>query len=36
VADLVAALPAPRTLWGKVPPGQITDSVIRELEPLLE
>jgi 6-phosphogluconate dehydrogenase len=36
VADLVAALPAPRTVWVMVPAGQITDSVIRELEPLLE
>jgi len=36
VADLVAALPAPRTIWVMVPAGQITDSVIRELEPLLE
>ena len=36
LADLVAALPAPRTVWVMVPAGQITDSVITDLEPLLE
>jgi len=36
LADLVAALPAPRTVWVMVPAGEITDNVIRDLEPLLE
>jgi len=34
--DMVAALPAPRTVWVMVPAGAITDSVVTELEPLLE
>ncbi|UCR88241.1 phosphogluconate dehydrogenase (NAD(+)-dependent, decarboxylating) [Mycetocola spongiae] len=34
--ELVAALPAPRTVWVMVPAGKITDSVITELEGLLE
>lgn len=36
LADLVAALPAPRTVWVMVPAGKITDAVITDLEPLLE
>ena len=36
VADLVAALPAPRTVWVMVPAGAITDSVVSELGGLLE
>ncbi|PSL37971.1 6-phosphogluconate dehydrogenase (decarboxylating) [Labedella gwakjiensis] len=36
VADLVAALPAPRTVWVMVPAGPITESVITELGGLLE
>lgn len=36
VADLVAALPAPRTVWIMVPAGQITDSVVEELNELLD
>jgi 6-phosphogluconate dehydrogenase len=31
LVDLVAALPAPRTVWVMVPSGAITDGVIREL-----
>jgi 6-phosphogluconate dehydrogenase len=34
--DLVKVLPAPRTVWVMVPAGKITDSVINQLEPLLE
>jgi 6-phosphogluconate dehydrogenase len=36
VEDLVAALPAPRTVWVMVPAGAITDSVITELGGLLD
>jgi 6-phosphogluconate dehydrogenase len=36
VADLVAALPAPRTVWVMVPAGPITDAVVTELGGLLE
>lgn len=36
VAEMVAALPAPRTVWVMVPAGKITDSVITELGGLLE
>ncbi|RWZ68703.1 decarboxylating 6-phosphogluconate dehydrogenase [Labedella populi] len=36
VADLVAALPAPRTVWVMVPAGPVTDSVVTELGGLLE
>ncbi len=36
VAELVAALPAPRTVWVMVPAGPITDSVVTELGGLLE
>jgi 6-phosphogluconate dehydrogenase len=36
VADMVAALPAPRTVWVMVPAGAITDAVIDELNELLE
>lgn len=36
LADLVGALPAPRTVWVMVPAGAITDSVIEELGGLLE
>jgi 6-phosphogluconate dehydrogenase len=36
VADLVAALPAPRTVWVMVPAGPITESVVTELGGLLE
>jgi 6-phosphogluconate dehydrogenase len=35
VAELVAALPAPRTVWVMVPAGKITDDVIGELNDLL-
>jgi 6-phosphogluconate dehydrogenase len=35
VADLVAALPAPRTVWVMVPAGHITESVVDELMGLL-
>jgi 6-phosphogluconate dehydrogenase len=35
VQDLVAALPAPRTVWVMVPAGKITDDVIGELNELL-
>ncbi|MCL2532616.1 MAG: decarboxylating 6-phosphogluconate dehydrogenase [Nocardiaceae bacterium] len=35
IADLVAALPAPRTVWVMVPAGKITDGVISDLEGLL-
>ncbi len=34
--DLVAALPAPRTLWLMVPAGDITDGTLKELLPLLK
>ncbi len=34
--DLVAALPAPRTVWVMVPSGEITHSVIKELVGLLD
>ncbi|RZU66959.1 6-phosphogluconate dehydrogenase (decarboxylating) [Microterricola gilva] len=36
VAEMVAALPAPRTVWVMVPAGAITDAVIGELNELLE
>ena len=36
ISDLVAALPAPRTVWVMVPAGAITDSVVEELTGLLE
>ena len=36
LADLVAALPAPRTVWVMVPAGRITDSVVSDLAGLLE
>jgi 6-phosphogluconate dehydrogenase len=36
VADLVAALPAPRTVWVMVPAGPITDAVVTELGGLLD
>jgi 6-phosphogluconate dehydrogenase len=36
VADLVAALPAPRTVWVMVPAGPVTDAVVTELGGLLE
>ncbi|PPL19829.1 phosphogluconate dehydrogenase (NAD(+)-dependent, decarboxylating) [Microterricola pindariensis] len=36
MAELVAALPAPRTVWVMVPAGAITDAVIEELDGLLE
>jgi len=36
LADLVAALPSPRTVWVMVPAGAITDSVITELSAHLE
>ena len=36
ISDLVAALPAPRTVWVMVPAGAITDSVVEELNGLLE
>ena len=35
LAELVAALPAPRVLWLMVPAGAITDAVLVELLPLL-
>jgi 6-phosphogluconate dehydrogenase len=35
LADLVAALPAPRTVWVMVPAGHITESVVAELTGLL-
>jgi 6-phosphogluconate dehydrogenase len=36
ISELVAALPAPRTVWVMVPAGAITDSVVEELNGLLE
>ncbi len=36
LAELVAALPAPRTVWVMVPAGAITESVVGELTGLLE
>ncbi|GAB3610824.1 decarboxylating 6-phosphogluconate dehydrogenase [Humibacter ginsengiterrae] len=36
LADLVAALPAPRTVWVMVPAGAVTDSVVNDLAGLLE
>ncbi|RUQ98330.1 phosphogluconate dehydrogenase (NAD(+)-dependent, decarboxylating) [Labedella endophytica] len=36
VEELVAALPAPRTVWVMVPAGPITDSVVTELGGLLD
>jgi 6-phosphogluconate dehydrogenase len=36
ISDLVAALPTPRTVWVMVPAGAITDSVVEELNGLLE
>ena len=35
IADLVAALPAPRIVWVMVPSGEITSAVIAELEAVL-
>jgi 6-phosphogluconate dehydrogenase len=35
MADFVAALPSPRTVWVMVPAGHITDSVVGELTSLL-
>lgn len=35
LAEMIAALPAPRTVWVMVPAGAITDSVIGELNELL-
>jgi 6-phosphogluconate dehydrogenase len=35
LADLVSALPAPRTVWVMVPAGHITESVVAELTGLL-
>ncbi len=35
LADLVAALPVPRTVWVMVPAGAITDGVVNGLAPLL-
>ncbi|WP_099159269.1 phosphogluconate dehydrogenase (NAD(+)-dependent, decarboxylating) [Virgibacillus ndiopensis] len=36
IEDLVKSLPKPRTVWLMVPAGDITESVINELVPLLE
>ena len=36
VAELAAALPAPRIVWVMVPAGQITDSVIEQLSGILQ
>jgi 6-phosphogluconate dehydrogenase len=36
IAELAAALPAPRTVWVMVPAGAITDSVIDDLEKVLD
>jgi len=36
LAELVKALPTPRTVWVMVPAGKITDSVVTDLEGLLE
>jgi 6-phosphogluconate dehydrogenase len=36
LADLVQALPSPRTVWVMVPAGKITDAVIDDLNGLLE
>lgn len=36
LADLAAAVPAPRLIWVMVPAGEITDAVISELSDLLE
>jgi len=36
MAELVAALPAPRTVWIMVPAGTVTDDVVAALLPLLE
>lgn len=36
LAELVAALPVPRTVWVMVPAGQITETVVTELIDLLE
>jgi 6-phosphogluconate dehydrogenase len=36
LADLVKALPAPRTVWVMVPAGKITDSVVTDLGGLLD
>jgi 6-phosphogluconate dehydrogenase len=35
IEELVAAVPAPRTIWVMVPAGAVTDSVVRELSGLL-
>jgi 6-phosphogluconate dehydrogenase len=36
LAELVAALPTPRTVWVMVPAGKITDAVVNDLAGLLE
>ena len=36
LADLVAQLPSPRTIWIMVPAGAVTNNVIEELVPLLD
>jgi 6-phosphogluconate dehydrogenase len=36
LAELVTALPTPRTVWVMVPAGKITDAVVTDLEGLLE
>ena len=36
IKELVAALEAPRTVWLMVPAGQVTETVINELKPLLQ
>ncbi len=36
LADLAAALPAPRVIWVMVPSGEITDQVIRDVSEVLE
>jgi len=36
LADLVASMPAPRTVWVMVPAGHITESVVSDLTDLLE
>ena len=36
LADLAAALPAPRVVWVMVPSGKITDDVITDLSKVLE
>src|SRR5664279_2064883 len=36
LSDLVDALPSPRIIWVMVPSGAVTDSVIRDVEALLD